>query len=307
MTYKIEVDFAPAYELLISFVAYCNKTLLKGSDLGTKWRQEVRKKLKPELAERLDADLLPSEGLGDFYWLVGICPADQRTNPAFLDWLEGLSSGDLFAAIAPHVDQLPTDLPQQRDLLVQMLREWDAQYFRQLDPAILEGLERDAQAKRELQAVLSPEELYEEATNGVRQAPTEALKLIRIVPQYHMSPAIHSTHLKDAIISFYGCDVVPEGSGEAPMSLMRTLRCLSDESRLLMLARMAEQSRTFTELVKLSGLSKSTVHHHLIALRAAGLVRLESVGYKQVIYSMRHEAIDRLGSGLKRFLNMDES
>jgi len=306
LSYKIDVDFAPAYELLISFVLYCNKPLLKGAELGVKWRQDARKRLTPAFAEKLDDNPLPEEGLGIFYLLAGYCPKDQRESAAFLTWLAGLAPGDMFELVAPHVDKMPSDLPQRRDALVEALEAWDSQYFSSIDPDIIAGLERDAQAKTELMASLSPEELYEEATNGIRQAPTEKLKLIRIVPQYHMKPAVHSTHLEDMIISFYGCDAVPRGEGQAPARLIRALRCLADESRLSMLAHMAAgNSRTFTELVILSGLSKSTVHHHLIALRAAGLVRLNASGHSQMVYSLREEGIDRVGGGLKKFLHIE--
>jgi len=304
MNYKIEVDYAPAYELLISFVTYTNKSLLKGIDLGVKWRQNTRATLTPAFAEQLEKLSLPKEGLGIFYLLAGCCPIEGRSSTAFLDWLESLTAGDMFELVAAHVEKIPSDWPEQRAALVSALREWNAQYFSRLDPAILDGLERDALAKRKLMATLTPVELYEEATNGIRQSPSDKLELIRIVPQYHMRPSVHSTHLSDLIISFYGCDAVPAEPGVAPVQLMRLLRCLADDSRLKMLSVMSGRSRTFTELVKLSGLSKSTLHHHLIALRAAGLLTLEADSHTRVVYSLRTETIDRLGGELRGFLKI---
>lgn len=57
----------------------------------------------------------------------------------------------------------------------------------------------------------------------------------------------------------------------------------------------------FTEIVKAVQLSKSTIHYHLIALRAAGLVIVHTSG-KSVSYSLRLEALDDLPGQIEDYL-----
>jgi len=80
---------------------------------------------------------------------------------------------------------------------------------------------------------------------------------------------------------------------------------LSDESRLRILRFLASGSRDFTEIVRFSGLAKSTVHHHLVILRAAGLVRVlvRHSGDSAETYELRPYAIDTLGEQLRAFLH----
>ena len=56
------------------------------------------------------------------------------------------------------------------------------------------------------------------------------------------------------------------------------------------------------EVVALTGLSKSTVNYHMVALRAAGLVRVLDTGERSTTYTLRPEAIDLLRDDLRSYL-----
>ncbi|MMZ69431.1 Bacterial regulatory protein, arsR family [compost metagenome] len=66
---------------------------------------------------------------------------------------------------------------------------------------------------------------------------------------------------------------------------------------------------TFTEIVREIALSKSTIHYHLIALRAAGLVIVhyypKNMEFKSVEYSLRSEAVNSLPLQIGAYLNYD--
>ena len=80
---------------------------------------------------------------------------------------------------------------------------------------------------------------------------------------------------------------------------MQRLACvLSDRSRLVALRLLAERSLTLQELADQLGVRKSTMHHHLAQLRAAGLLR---VPYGTKTYSLRREPLRELGGALKNF------
>ena len=57
-------------------------------------------------------------------------------------------------------------------------------------------------------------------------------------------------------------------------------------------------------MVQFSGLAKSTVHHHLVVLRSAGLVRVHAYqgGGLTDTYSLRPHALDDLDRRLRAFL-----
>jgi DNA-binding IclR family transcriptional regulator len=66
---------------------------------------------------------------------------------------------------------------------------------------------------------------------------------------------------------------------------------------------LATGPRSFTDVVQVMGLAKSTVHHHMVVLRAAGLVRVHHGGEKATTaYSLRPGAVDQLRDMLRAYL-----
>ncbi len=98
-------------------------------------------------------------------------------------------------------------------------------------------------------------------------------------------------------------DALPPVPGTPPPALLRLTHALSDESRLRILRYLAAGERSFTEVVREIGLAKSTVHHHLVALRAAGLVRVRHDAANAVGYGLRADALDDLDARLTSFLH----
>jgi DNA-binding transcriptional ArsR family regulator len=86
------------------------------------------------------------------------------------------------------------------------------------------------------------------------------------------------------------------------MTLRRLTHALSDESRLRMLRFLANGPATMTEVARFAGLSQPTVHHHLVQLRAAGLVRIHFTLSSPTRYSLRPHALDVLAQQLGAYL-----
>jgi DNA-binding transcriptional ArsR family regulator len=108
------------------------------------------------------------------------------------------------------------------------------------------------------------------------------------------------------IVCFYASDAKPASPWQPHPSLSRLLSSLADANRLSMLKFIGKQERSFTELVQHSGLAKSTVHHHLVALRASGLIRVTAEGTSHVTYSLREEALDQLTVRLRDYLKGED-
>ncbi|MNE66567.1 HTH-type transcriptional regulator KmtR [compost metagenome] len=144
-------------------------------------------------------------------------------------------------------------------------------------------------------------EVYEQATAGMRLYPAEQLKQVILIPQYHPRPLVTTAFYDEFVFTSYSCDVLPPEEGRPAAALLRLTRALSDETRLYILRLLTGRQLSFTEIVKQVGLSKSTIHYHLIALRAAGLVIVHSSG-KTASYSLRLEALRNLPQQIGSYL-----
>jgi DNA-binding transcriptional ArsR family regulator len=96
--------------------------------------------------------------------------------------------------------------------------------------------------------------------------------------------------------------------GEAvPDALVRSLKALSDPSRLRILHYLAQEPLTPAQLSRRLRLRVPTVIHHLKILRLAGLVQLSvSDGREERLYAARPEAVTTAFDSLRGFLGTEQ-
>jgi DNA-binding transcriptional ArsR family regulator len=210
-----------------------------------------------------------------------------------MDSLESLSTGELFDIASQFHMSVPSNLSSLRNQTLEVLREWNSQYFSQVNPIIIDELISEAEERRVLLDGTNDKVVYEDATQGMRIYPTSKLKKVILIPQYHARPFVTSTILDEVIFTNYACDIMPTEPGRPDPKLLRLTRALSDETRLVILRQLAGKQLSFSEIVREVKLSKSTIHYHLIFLRAAGLV-LVHYDHKNTEYSLRLEALNKL-------------
>jgi DNA-binding transcriptional ArsR family regulator len=302
---RVEVTWNAGFELIMSLSAFLSKRNQAIMDLGPSWAKEVRGRLDPDLASRLKA-----QALDDFHYdlveLAAIHGHFGETAADFLDWLARAPAdelNDLMAKDERSVRPMTSaELVASRDSTVSLLRAWNDAYFQHLDPGILHGLRCEAEAKRELSQRLSSQELIEVATHGICFEPRVEPDVVLLVPQWHYRPwNVYADH-GSTYLFLYPADVLPTPPDQPPLALLRVSRALGDESRLRILRSLAERPRSFTDLVKLTGLSKSTVNHHMVVLRAAGLVTVHDLRGRGLTYSPRFDSLDDLDTGLRAYL-----
>jgi DNA-binding transcriptional ArsR family regulator len=213
----------------------------------------------------------------------------------------------LAAGYAPDGGTVPADLAEVRDEAVGLLRGWNTHYFRSIDASILTGLGADAIAKRQLAAGSPPAAVIEEASGGVVVMPEEPMEKLALVPQYHARPWNIYSLTGRTVLHCYPADAWPPTPGEPSSRLTRLTRALDDPSRLRILRYVAGGPRTFTEIAEQVSLTKPTVHYHLVLLRAAGLMRVETYLSKAYgsRYTLRRSALQELTSELDQFLSPD--
>jgi DNA-binding transcriptional ArsR family regulator len=160
---------------------------------------------------------------------------------------------------------LPLSPAQTKRRVLEVLTRYEDVVF---DRAAVAELERDAEAKRRL--AVPRDELIEIATGGYHYEPEPELGRVALVPHLAARPwLLLCQHKRTRII----CYPVPEEEGLEGRALLLG-RALGDEGRVAMLRRLAAGDATLAELAEAAGLAKSTAHHHLAHLRAAGLVTM---------------------------------
>jgi DNA-binding transcriptional ArsR family regulator len=189
---------------------------------------------------------------------------------------------------------LPRLAPRLREALIEITKLWRRDLFGAEEERLTAILQRDALAKQTLAARLSPPDLMEEATNGVAWVEQGGVSVIALLPTWIMRPwTLHHRSGATAIISYPAADEsLGENGGAAVARAVKLARVLSDESRVRAIQLLASEPLSLQELADKLGLRKSTVHHHIAALKAVGLLRVPMATKR---YSLRPEVLDRFG------------
>jgi DNA-binding transcriptional ArsR family regulator len=298
--YKVEVDYAPAYEFITSLYFYINKNRLKIYELGSDWKKEVDRRLGASFKRALEDHRL--EVLHRVNLLVHKCPG-ERTPEEFIQWFKEMSPAEMYDAMLPWVQTIPKDMVDLHEQFVYLFTEWNEQYFKHLPPSILTTLERDAGEKRELEGTMDSADLVELSTNGIR-IEAERVQKILLVPQYHYSPSSVIDYYEGYITCLYPVEL----EGESPYISQRTIHLfssLSDQNRIYILKKLYEKPCSFKELVEFTQLTKSNLHYHLAMLRSAGLIRAHHSSERVESYSLRLGALSTLEDKLLSYIRGD--
>jgi hypothetical protein len=120
-------------------------------------------------------------------------------------------------------------------------------------------------------AELAPLAAIERLADGFRYVPEPEAERVVLVPHLEPElPLVLAQHRSSRLIVY--CSTPDRASEERLLALGRAL---ADPKRVEILALVGRGIGRAPDLVDATGLSRSTVHHHLAQLRAAGLVVLE--------------------------------
>jgi DNA-binding transcriptional ArsR family regulator len=198
--------------------------------------------------------------------------------------------------------RLELNVADAKDLILQILERWYEDIFRATEAETQAILVRDVEAKRAMAPRLSPEALIEAATNGLEFRREPWARRVILVPHVALRPWNTMSGWEELYI--LGYPVADESLGvdssAPPASLLRLHKALGDEKRLRMLKILAGGSTSLQQLAHATGLAKSSAHHHLVILRAAGLVRVTTG--EESIYTLRRDFIPEASAMLGTFL-----
>lgn len=187
--------------------------------------------------------------------------------------------------------------------LVGVLAAW-AERFAPIESRVTAILERDYEARAADRATLTPVDLIERTTGGIRWLPEGGVKRVILAPSYFSRP--YNFLMSASDFRLFGYPVSDEALESidplaAPQSVVRLHRALGDETRLRILKLLAGRDLYLTEIAQQLELSKPTIKHHLALLRSAGLVTITESG-TVIYYSLRRNRLDDASADIKRFL-----
>jgi DNA-binding transcriptional ArsR family regulator len=185
--------------------------------------------------------------------------------------------------------------------LIGGLEEWNERVWKAESLTIMPILERDAEVKRDLLRELPIDRFITTATNGVEFAPRPGIDRVVMVPSFVNRPLVTYNEFGETLIIVYPVadESVTAETDAPPLRLVRLSKALGDEKRLRILRALADGEKTLMELADMFGVAKTTMHHHMIVLRSAGLI---SVGVGSKRYRLRAETLPDVGALLSGYL-----
>ncbi|HEU4920329.1 MAG TPA: metalloregulator ArsR/SmtB family transcription factor [Candidatus Limnocylindrales bacterium] len=199
--------------------------------------------------------------------------------------------------------QLLRDPDASLKTIVDVLAAW-AEIFGQIEPRVTEIIERDYDSRAADRASLTPVDLIERTTGGIRWLPEAGVRRVILAPSYFSRPYNFLMSAGDWRLFGYpvaDAAIEPRDPLAAPQAVVRLHRALGDETRLRILKLLASRDLYLTEIAQQLDLSKPTIKHHLALLRAAGLVTITESG-TVIYYSLRRNRLDDASADIKRFL-----
>jgi DNA-binding transcriptional ArsR family regulator len=195
------------------------------------------------------------------------------------------------------------DAPETHRRLLAVLRAW-AVPFKKIEGRIATIGRRDFALRDADRLTMDKLDLIERTTGGVRWLPTAGISRVVLGPSYFSRP--YNFLLGGDGWRFFGYPVADEALDivdplAPPPSVVRLHRALGDPTRMRILKLLAGRDLYLTEIAKHLELSKPTIKHHLVQLRAAGLVTITESG-AVFYYSLRRDRLDDASADLKRFL-----
>jgi DNA-binding transcriptional ArsR family regulator len=186
-----------------------------------------------------------------------------------------LSSERYYAGRA--ADSLATVLPltprQTKRRFVDALRR-SLEVFEPHEGELVARLEEDAARRRTAASASSPESVIASATGGYIYEPEPEFRRVVLIPHFAAGPSLLLCQHRDARVICHPAQDETGAGADVDARLVRLGKALSDPARVRIVRRLVRGESSLGELAEVAGLAKSTAHHHLAALRAAGLVSL---------------------------------
>jgi DNA-binding transcriptional ArsR family regulator len=195
-----------------------------------------------------------------------------------------------------------------RDRLVTAIRRFRNEVFAPHEEEFGEAISRAATARRAMATRDSAKDVIEQVTNGLDYEIPLGVTRVVLVPSVILRPLSMIDRHREMLLVFYGLDddFLINNPEAPPAWMVKFYKAMSDEKRLRILRRLSEGDTSLDELTTMLDISKSTVHHHITILRAAGLIRIQirnnDGGKESKCYGLRPQAFEDASSSLESYM-----
>ncbi|CAM2782091.1 ArsR family transcriptional regulator [Paenibacillus sediminis] len=304
MGYQLKIDVSPVYDLLGSFMVYTTKKWIRNLDIGMNWLTEVESSLPADAHQSLiQAAQWPFEDYDVLYvWAI------QRTKDegitAFLDDLAHAKESTLFEAVRKYIPSLSYENAVRiRNQYVPLLHLWYENYFRHVESSITALIEEDASEKKSLLHKMDPEPLIEYASGGVVIEPNPSIREVVLFPTVHIRPINMYSFCEEMLLIQYPVDVAESNEEEPPKVLLRLTHALAEPDRLRLLRYVADEPKSLTDMIRDLNKPEEMLIHHLLMLRAAGLLRTHLTHGDVEKFSIRPDGAAELQMFLETYIH----
>ena len=216
---------------------------------------------------------------------------ERKANPKYLEslyhvWSDPKAFGDKYlAALKTYVDV----------------------FFAEEERRILPALKQSLNYAQMRSGSVTVPKLLEELTAGIRYYDLEEIQTVILAPSFWMAPLMITHRIElDKYLLIYGTrpdnmTLIP--GDPVPDSLVRSLKALSDPTRLHIARLVTLSPQTPSQLSRTLRLRPSTISNHLNELRIAGLIQMILTEEGETLYATRYDGVDDLTDLLHRFLN----
>ncbi len=190
-----------------------------------------------------------------------------------------------------------------REVLASIMRAFQDAGFDKFEQEFRPYIESDHAAKKAMSNRLSAQRLVEIASNGVSIEERNSDTPVILMPSMVARPWVVLSESPGTYIMAYPVsDRTLSSDPDTPPAWLVTLhKALGDEKRLRILRRLARSDASLVELVAELDMAKSTLHHHMMLLRAAGLIKVHVGENKR--YSLRDETLPEAATYLNHYIH----
>jgi DNA-binding transcriptional ArsR family regulator len=239
------------------------------------------------LAELPAADLvetlLDQDGLGpEWPALLRAALEERAAAPKSEPGPASLRLLDLYPREArPTALRVLCDTESVRAELIAALRGWYESVFVAEEERLIPLLKREAEMMA-LRRADTPQDVFvEREMRGVQWQRPAGLRRIIFAPSYFCKPAVFYHFWRGTLTFCPPVEAASPGASGARLDptapaeeTLRFFEALGDDTRLRILRLLAGREMYLTELADRLGLTKATTKHHMVRLRAAGIVTL---------------------------------
>jgi DNA-binding transcriptional ArsR family regulator len=291
---KIKILESVVYEVLLSFSLYKRQTHLKYLAISKDWYNHTKSKISEGLDKEIsELEDLQFEDLS--VHLIEHCPHNNFRE--YHIWLSQLPLGEIYELLAPYVSEkkgMPNDLEARRKKHLSLLLKWYEEYFSDIEEKVTAILTDQIKSIDRTTLHTHPFREIEKITKGFDIEDLQVTEVV-LAPTWHFRPLSLIDIFNDKVVLTYPCLMSTKDE-----ALLIT-KALAEEKRLQILSSMKEESKTFTDLVHLMGMSKGNIHHHLLLLRSAGLLKIKPTRQDYFHYKFRHSRVQDLSNLLLEY------